>query len=195
MPAITSTKINIRAATVEDSQTIAELIDIAGEGLPSRIWKSYAPLGTDPLTFGADLAADGSGNFSWKNVQIAQHQDGAAGMILAYRLNDTPPDFTTLHPLEYPLVKLESRVPGSFYINALAVYPAAQGQGCGRLLMQQAHQLSDEAGCTKTSLIVFSANRRARKLYESLGYKVQASEPPVDAPGLRQLGKCLLLLR
>lgn len=115
-------------------------------------------------------------------------------MMLAYRLADTPADFTDLHPLEYSLVKLESLVPGSFYINALAVYPAAQGQGYGRLLMQQAHQLSDEAGCGQTSLIVFSGNRRARKLYESSGYQVQASEPPLDAPGLRELGECLLMV-
>lgn len=88
------------------------------------------------MTFGAKRAADGRGNFSWRNVLVAQDQDGAAGMILAYRLPDTPPEFADLHPLEYPLVKLESRVPGSFYINALAVYPAAQGQGYCRVLMQ-----------------------------------------------------------
>lgn len=195
MSAMNSGRTNIRAATVEDSQTIAELIDIAGESLPSRIWQSYAPQGTDPMTFGAKRAADGSGNFSWRNVLITQDQDGIAGMILAYRLPDTPPDFTDLHPLEYPLVRLEFHVPGSFYINALAVYPYAQGRGYGRLLMQQAHQLSVEAGCGQTSLIVFSGNRRARKLYESIGYQVLVSEPPLDAPGLRELGECLLLVR
>lgn len=147
------------------------------------------------MTFGADRAAAGSSNFSWRNVRLLQEEHGAAGMILAYRLPDTLPDLRDLHPLEYSLVKLESLVPGSFYINALAVYPGAQGQGYGRLLMQQAHQLSDEARCGQTSLIVFSGNRRARKLYESLGYQVQASEPPLDAPGLRELGKCLLLVR
>jgi ribosomal protein S18 acetylase RimI-like enzyme len=61
--------------------------------------------------------------------------------------------------------------------------------------MQHAHHLSDEAGCVQTSLIVFSENRPARALYESLGYRVQADEPTIDASGLREHGECLLLVR
>lgn len=64
--ALTSGKIEVRAATIEETHTIAELIDLAGEGLPRRIWKSYAPKGADPMIFGAARAADGSGNFSWR---------------------------------------------------------------------------------------------------------------------------------
>jgi ribosomal protein S18 acetylase RimI-like enzyme len=182
-------------ARASDSLAIAELINMAGDGLPYRIWESYAPQDIGPVTFGADRVAAGIGNFSWRNVRLLHEQHGTTGMILAYRLPVSPPDFTDLHPLEFPLVKLESLVPGSFYINALAVYPAARGKGYGRLLMQQAHQLSDEAGYKQTSLIVFSENCQARKLYESLGYRVQASEPPLDAPDLRELGECLLMVR
>lgn len=31
----------IRVATIEDCQPIAELMDLAGNGLPRRIWESY----------------------------------------------------------------------------------------------------------------------------------------------------------
>jgi ribosomal protein S18 acetylase RimI-like enzyme len=182
-------------ATKDDSANIAELIDIAGEGLPRTIWKSYAPPGIDPIIFGAERAALGSGNFSWRNVNVIRNQQGVTGMVLAYRLPDSPPDFSGLHPLELPLVKLEARVPGSFYINALAVYPVLQGQGYGRRLMHHAHQLSRTTGCKQTALIVFSNNTRARRLYQSMGYEIQASEPAIDAPGFRKLGECQLMIR
>jgi hypothetical protein len=43
--------------------------------------------------------------------------------------------------------------------------------------------------------IVFSENRPARALYESVGYRAQADEPAIDVPGLREHGECLLLVR
>lgn len=182
-------------ATEDDSAHIAELIDIAGEGLPRAIWESYAPPGTDPFMFGAEQAALGSGNFSWRNVNVIRNQHGVTGMVLAYRLPDSPPDFSGLHPLELPLVKLEALVPGSFYINALAVYPASQGKGYGRHLLHHTHKRCKTAGYKQTALIVFSNNTRARRLYESMAYETQASEPPIDTPVFRELGECLLMVR
>ncbi len=61
-------------ATKDDSANIAELIDIAGEGLPRAIWESYAPPSTDPLMCGAERAALGNGNFSWRNVIVVRNQ-------------------------------------------------------------------------------------------------------------------------
>lgn len=178
-----------------DSAYIAELIDIAGEGLPRAIWESYAPPGTDPVMDGAERAALGDGNFSWRNVIAIRNQHSVAGMLLAYPLPETPPDFSDLHPLEFSLVKLEALLPGSFYINALAVYPASQGKGYGRHLLHHTHQRCKTAGYKQTALIVLSNNTRARRLYQSMGYEIQASEPPIDTPVFRELGECLLMVR
>jgi len=185
----------VMPATTDEIANIAELIDIAGEGLPRAIWKSYAPPGTNPLAFGAERAALGSGNFTWRNVHVIHHQNGIAGMVLAYRLPDSPPNFSDHHPLELPLVKLEARMPGCFYINALAVYPASQAQGYGRRLMHHVHQQARVLGCKQSALIVFATNTRARRLYQSMGYERQASEPAIDAPGFRELGECQLMVR
>lgn len=186
---------HIVAATTRDSLAIAELIDLAGEGIPHVIWRAYAPAEQDALHFGAQRAAVGSGHFSWRNVHLLKDAKGIAGMLLAYRLTDSAPDFTDLHPLEYALVNLEAKVPGTFYINALAVYPTAQGMGYGCQLMAHAHQLARTAGCSRSSLIVFAHNTKARALYHSLGYVEHACHSPLDHPLFHAYGECLLLVR
>jgi ribosomal protein S18 acetylase RimI-like enzyme len=185
----------VEPATVLDAGVIARLINLAGEGIPYAIWRCYASAEQDPLAFGAERAAIGSGNFSWRNVQLLKDSSGIAGMLLAYRLPDTTPDFSDIHPLEYPLVKLEAMVPGSSYINALAVRPKAQRQGYGRHLMEQAHRSAVFAGCESTALIVFAHNTKACALYRSLGYIELARQPPIDHPVFSALGECLLLVR
>lgn len=190
-----NTAITIVPATASDAPAIAELIDIAGEGLPREIWRHYAPPGQEPLAFGAERAAIGGGNFSWRNAHLAVADGAVSGMLLAYRLPDAAPDFSDLHPLEYPLVRLEAQAPGSFYINAIAVYPHAQRRGYGRHLMSKAHELTTRAGCDQSSLIVFANNHGARALYRSLDYVERASQPPIEHPAFRALGECLLLVR
>lgn len=187
--------IAIVPATAGDAISIAELIDLAGEGIPCAIWQHYAPAPQDPMAFGAERAAIGSGNFSWRNVRLAKQGGTVHGMVLAYRLPDSEPDGSDAHPLEVPLLALEAQVPGSFYINAVALYPAARGQGFGRQLMEDAHQLARDAGCAQSSLIVFAHNTRARALYRSLGYRERTRHLPIDHPAFSNLGACLLLVR
>ncbi len=185
----------ITPATAGDAPAIADLIDLAGEGIPRAIWRHYAPAEQEPHAFGAERAAVGSGNFSWRNVHLARHGAAAAGMVLAYRLPEEPPDLADLHPLEVPLVELEACVPGTFYVNALAVYPGTRRQGVGRRLLEVAHRLARGAGCAHSSLIVFAGNRGALRLYRKMGYAEQARRPPLDHPDFRALGECLLLTR
>lgn len=45
------------------------------------------------------------------------------------------------------------------------------------------------------SVDCFSNNSRARRLYELMGYEIQASEPPIDAPGFHELGDLKLMIR
>ncbi len=58
------------------------------------------------------------------------------------------------------------------WINYLAVSPAYQGRGYGRLLMERAEQLLSEAGCPKINLQVRSTNTEVIAFYDTLGYSV-----------------------
>src|ERR1700722_268254 len=56
--------------------------------------------------------------------------------------------------------------------NYLAVDPACQGQGLGRLLMHEAERRLLAAGCPKINLQVRTSNQDAVAFYRHLGYHV-----------------------
>lgn len=53
----------IRQATIEDSDTLAELMNIAGEGIPAYLWASMAAPDEDTMAFGARRVARTEGGF------------------------------------------------------------------------------------------------------------------------------------
>ena len=57
-------------------------------------------------------------------------------------------------------------------VNYLAVDPAYQGQGLGRLLMREAERRLLAAGCPKINLQVRTSNEDAVAFYRHLGYHV-----------------------
>jgi ribosomal protein S18 acetylase RimI-like enzyme len=58
------------------------------------------------------------------------------------------------------------------WINYLAVAPAHQGKGYGRLLMERAEQLLRAAGCPKINLQVRATNSKVIEFYRRIGYAV-----------------------
>jgi len=58
----------------------------------------------------------------------------------------------------------------SVHLETLAVAQSAEGNGVGSALMQEAEKMAHKRGATSISLHVFSANSRARSLYERHGF-------------------------
>jgi len=58
-------------------------------------------------------------------------------------------------------------------LNGLAVVPARQGAGIGRLLVEAAVDRARVRGARKLTLRVLANNVRARRLYESYGFAVE----------------------
>ncbi|SPH17827.1 hypothetical protein DEA8626_01354 [Defluviimonas aquaemixtae] len=169
---MTATDITIRPAKRGDAALIAELVNLAGEGLPFYVWHSMTPPGGDPWTTGRARAARDEGAFSWRNAWIAEEKDQGAGGLVGYVQPDVPePIAPDLPRMFVPLQELENSAPGTFYVNVLATRPEFQGRGIGsRLLAFAEHQ----AGPQGMSLIVSDANAGARRLYERAGYRVAA---------------------
>jgi ribosomal protein S18 acetylase RimI-like enzyme len=94
-----------------------------------------------------------------------------------------------------PLEELELKVPGTFYINALATYPEYRGLGLGTTLLEAAHALASEAGCEELSLEVFGQNEGAVRLYERYGYREIARLPTVPHPIYQYEGNIVLMTR
>ena len=125
---------------------------------------------------------------SYQNVDIAEGQNGVAGLVLSYpsdyyeqlykfvakKLPDIyQSDVTDFQSKVIPLFKTKEAKPGEFYIDSLAVYPQYQSCGVGSRLLKVAHLKSCKHGIKKTSLIVKLENKAALNLYKKHGYSIR----------------------
>lgn len=187
--------LKIRRARAEDAAALADLMNLAGEGIPAYLWEQLAAPDEDVMAFGARRVARTEGGFSYTNAYVAVRANDVAGMLLSYKL----PDPYELGPLDdmpsvvHPLVELESLVPGSWYVNAVATAAVYRGRRIGHELMVFAEQLAGESRAAAVSLIVAEDNVPAMGLYRKLGYQVMERRPIIQYPGCRHTGDWVLM--
>jgi ribosomal protein S18 acetylase RimI-like enzyme len=191
--------VDIRPATPDDAFVMAELIEIAGERIPSYLWSTMAEPDETPLDVGARRAKRESGSFSYTNALIAAIDDDPVGMLLGYPLE--PPSASDIAELKdipalfRPFVELEHLAPGSFYINALAVFPTHRDRGLGSQLLDAGAARARQLGCHYLSVQAFSQNPRAIGLYQRHGYSVVDERPVIAHPCYPYNDRTLLLTR
>lgn len=171
----------LRDAHKGDCAELAQLIDLAGEGLPCYLWSGMAGPGEDPWEIGRQRAARDSGGFSYRNSVVAEVGGKVVGALVGYPVPEQPEaiDIENTPPMFVPLRELENLAPGTWYVNSVAVLSEARGLGVGSQLMKHAEQISRDLGLRGLSLIVSDANDGARRLYERLGYEEVATRPMV----------------
>lgn len=178
-----------RLATSDDALAMAELVNIAGEGMPLYLWSNMAGEGISPWEVGEQRAQRESGGFSFRNTVLHEVDGRVVAGLIGYPLEKEPEptDYDELPPMFVPLQQLEDLVPGTWYVNVLAAYPEHRGKGYGTGLLAVAEELARQHNCTGLSLIVSDANTNARRLYTRTGYEELASRPMVkeawDNPG------------
>jgi ribosomal protein S18 acetylase RimI-like enzyme len=191
--------LSIRDACRDDARDLAELIEIAGGGIPTWLWSGMAGPGESPFDVGTRRARRDEGGFSWRHAVVAQTQGKVAGMILAYRL---PPrrqgdeeEAAGAGPVLRPFVELELEAPGSWYINAFAVREHLQGRGIGARLLERSLEKAAAAGCGEASVQYFSQNPRAGAFYVRHGFGKRAERRLVTHPACRYDDRTVLLVR
>ena len=168
----------IRSACSYDAEPLAKLIDIAGEGIPSWFWRQQCAEDQKPLEFGAERAKRTAGGFSFTNALVAEQDDQPCGMVLSYAIDTAPEDDPADLPAPFaPFVALEQLSVGTWYVNALAVFPGCRNQGLGTKLLAAAERLAQENSANATSIQVFGQNTDAVRLYLRQGYEFAASAP------------------
>lgn len=178
-----------RYATADDAVALAELVNLAGEGLPLYLWENMAGKGVSAWDVGAQRARRDSGSFSYRNAVVRERDERVVSALIGYPLPETPEpvDYTEMPDMFVPLHKLEDLAPGTWYVNVLATYPEFRGKGYGSDLLYIAEQLASETGRSGMSLIVSDANAGARRHYQRAGYKEITCRPMVkdawDNPG------------
>ena len=170
-----------RGATPQDAVALAELVNIAGEGLPLYLWARMAGEGESPWRIGRQRARRESGGFSYRNTVVQDVDDKVVAALIGYPLANEPEpvDYSELPAMFVPLQQLEDLVPGTWYINVLAAFPEHRGKGYGTGLLAVAERIAAQKGCKGLSLIVSDGNPRALQLYARSGFREIASRPMV----------------
>ena len=166
--------------------------------MPAYLWSTLAEPGQSVLERGRVRAGrDSGGGFSWKNAVVAEVDGEVAASLVGYRLDD-PYDLGDLEqapPVVRPLVLLEAKARGSWYVNVLATFPEFRRCGIGIELLGIAEGKAREEGAHALSVIVAAENERAARLYAAAGYEALATEPIFAFPGCPHGGDWLLMVK
>jgi len=191
------TAVLFRPATKADASALAVLVDIGGEGMPAHMWSTLAAPGQSILEFGRERAGRETGGFSWKNAVVAEVGGEVAACLVGYRLDD-PYDLGALAempPIVQPLLTLEAKAPGSWYVNVLATFPEFRRLGIATKLLEIAESKGREADAPALSVIVGSWNETAARRYRRAGYAALAAESAIPFPGYAHAGDWVLMVR
>lgn len=173
--------LRIRFGAADDSSALADFIIQAGNGIFEQLFGGLVPgVGVKDILRLAVSDPDSCFNFS--NAIVVETEGEVVGTLLGYAAEryGLPPVAETLVPRKRrePLERLlQSRAPGSYYINTVAVAPSAQGLGIGRLLVETSVGVAEQEGFASLSLHAWQDNDAAVALYRSLGFRVVEEIP------------------
>lgn len=190
-------QVQLRPARKADAAALAALVDIAGEGMPAYMWSRMKAAEQSLFEFGRGRAAREEGNFSYRNAIVAEVDGEVAASLVDYRLDDPYDlgDLSKLPEVVRPLVMVEAKAPGTWYVNVLASFPEFRGQGIGARLLAHAEERGRAAGCKAMSIIVAGENAGAMRLYARTGYVERAREPVVPYAGATHGGDWVLMVK
>ena len=170
-----------RHAIPDDASAMAELVNMAGEGLPLYLWTNMAGEGQLPWDVGVERAQRQSGGFSYRNTIVREESGKVVASLVGYPLDDdpAPTDYSDMPGIFVPLQQLEDMVPGTWYVNVIATYPESRGKGIGSQLLAIAEGVAVALSKRGLSMIVADTNLGARRLYERHGYSELAQRKMV----------------
>ena len=113
--------------------------------MPLYLWGRLAEPGEAAWDVGRRRAAREEGSFSYRNATIIEQYGQYAGCLIGYAIPDNPEPVPDDMPAMFvPLQELENLVPGTWYINVLAVQPQFRRQGLGARLLALADERAEK---------------------------------------------------
>lgn len=166
-----------RRATSNDAEAIAELVNIAGDGLPEYLWAKLAKSGQSGMDVGRERARAGAGGFAFEGTVVREVDGRVAACLISYPQAGAPELDDEVVPVLRPTIELQQLVPNTWYINSIATLPQFRRRGLATELLTLAERFAREAKCESVSLIMSDANAAARAAYEKNGFAKRATRP------------------
>jgi ribosomal protein S18 acetylase RimI-like enzyme len=163
-----------RPAEKADSKRIAELINLASDGVVAFLFHDLVPQMTPVQVVAHNLAQDRYPH-SYQSAVVAMNGKDIVGMALSYpssyhKITDEMRGFFPAERLDHLKDFYFVDIPQSWFLDALAVEPAYRRQGIGTRLVELTRDRAKDNGYQMCSLIVFRDNTPAVALYEALGF-------------------------
>ncbi len=185
-------------ATEADCQVIADLLNVASDGMMRFLFHDLVP-NASAIDVVASILPRENPTMYYKNVIVARADNEIAGMVSGYaaEFNKITPemrDFIPKDRLDITTPMFESRVEGSFYLESLAVYSQYRGYGIATELINLISQRAEREGFDFVSLHVADGNPEAKKLYDKLGF-VEVKFVKMQIPGISNIHEGMYLLQ
>jgi len=163
--------ISIRRAAAGDSRIIAQSVVMA---MGEDIAREYC--GNDYTDVLDEIAKMEGTQYSYRNALLAMADDVPAGAIVGYdggRLNLLRnKTLSVIHKYNPRLSIIEDETEaGEFYLDSIGVLPEFRGCGIGSELLLAMRDTAFSSGHSCVGLLVDSVNRKAERLYVSLGFE------------------------
>lgn len=191
-------EIAIRPASQRDAADLAILDNLAGHGIPLAFWLENTDSNRieDALAIGRDRIADDNGFYNWKKGRIAVEDDQILGMTMNYIMPEPDEQSEAIkqnNAAFKPVFELYDLCEGHWFIDALSVYPSAQGKGTGRLLLEDSIALGKQSPAGKMSLIVEDTNEVASALYRYYDFEIIDQRDFVPFDGALEINEWILM--
>jgi ribosomal protein S18 acetylase RimI-like enzyme len=168
----------LRLATTADADALAELVEMASDGMATYLWGKLARPGQTAMDVGRERARTGAGGFSFEHTVIREVDGEVAACLIGYPVDGPPAEKDPeMSAVLAPLVELGNLVPEKWYLNVLATFPQYRGQGLATELLRLAEDIARDAGHARISLTTADINHAARGLYRKHGYEERATRP------------------
>ena len=191
--------IEFRSGDEADSETIAEMITIASDGVVDFLFHDLLP-GMTPVQLLAHNLTKDSLPHTFKNTIVAAEGNQLVGAALSYtsayhRVTPELRDFLPVERLQHLEEFYSSRVEDSWLLDTLYVAEGFRRQGIGGTLLSLVQERAAREGYDALSLIVFSDNEPAVQLYEKAGFHVVSRVELKRNQFIQHDGGCLLMKR
>lgn len=166
----------IRQANIDDQEKVCDLILMAASVLFEDITQSDNSAAHKELLKKYYVLPDNK--FSYENILVYEHEDDIAGCVVFYETSKEPLYNKNMENISKNYTFDLEGIPGTIYIDSIAVKEAYQGLGISKELFNYIFKHYEQ----DLSLLVEQHKETTKAYYERLGFENQGLKILFNAP-------------